>query len=87
MRPQTVVWSGNDAAVNGNTNWSDANNWSGGTPGPATNIFFFDAGASSTQGMVNNNVGSQATIFSLTYGNTNGFHTTQIGPGDSGRIQ
>ena len=31
---QTVVWSGNDAKANGNTNWSDANNWTGGTPGP-----------------------------------------------------
>ena len=42
---QTVVWNGNDATNNVNTNWSDANNWTGGTPGPATNICFFDPGA------------------------------------------
>ena len=33
--------------------------------------------------MVNNNVGAKTTIFSLEYGNTNGFHTTQIGPGST----
>ncbi len=78
---QTVVWNGHDATNNLNSNWSDANNWSGGVPGPATNIYFFDPGASIAKGVVKNIVDSNTTIFSLQYGNTNGFHTTQIGTG------
>ena len=76
---QNVVWSGNGA----NLNWSNATNWTGGTPGTATNIYFFDTGANGSQGVVNNIVGSNTTIFTLTYGNTNGFHTAQINSGDT----
>ena len=78
---QTIVWNGADAGINVNTNWSDANNWTGGIPGPATNICFFNPGVSATQGVVNNVVDASRTILSLQYGNTNGFHTTQINPG------
>jgi autotransporter-associated beta strand protein len=81
LAAQTVVWSGFDATNNINTNWSDVNNWSGGTPGPATNIYFFDAGANGIQGIVNNLVDANTRILSLQYGNTNGFHTTQIKSG------
>lgn len=76
----TVVWSGADA-VNGNTNWSDANNWSGGTPGPANSIYFFDPGSNASPGTVNNIVDGNTMILFLQYGNTNGFHTTQINSG------
>lgn len=75
---QTVVWSGSDANRNVNTNWNDASNWTGGTPGPATNICFYDTGANAVQGAVDNIVNVNTTILSLQYGNTNGFHTTQI---------
>jgi hypothetical protein len=54
LKAQTVVWSGLDATKNVNTNWSDANNWIGGTPGPATNICFFNPGANAAQGVVDN---------------------------------
>lgn len=80
---QTVVWSGVDAINNINTNWSDANNWSGGVPATQTSVCFYNGGASGTPGVVNNVVGSRATILSLKYGNTNGFHTTQINAGAS----
>jgi hypothetical protein len=40
LMAQTVIWSGHDATNNVSTNWSDVANWAGGTPGPATNIYF-----------------------------------------------
>src|ERR1700722_11757317 len=81
LMAQTVVWSGHDATNNVSTNWSDAANWSGGTPGTAANIYFFDPGANGMQGVVNSIVDGNTTILSLQYGNTNGSHTTQIKPG------
>src|SRR5579859_294842 len=78
---QTVIWSGADALSGVNTNWSDSTNWTGGAPGPATNIFLINSGANSAQGVVNNIVNNNTTISSLNYGNTNGFHTTQINAG------
>ncbi len=81
LMAQSVIWSGAGAVDGINTNWSDAANWAGGTPGPATNIYFFDPGANSGQGVVDNIVSSNTAILSLNYGNTNGFHTTQINAG------
>lgn len=78
---QTVAWSGVDAISQVNSNWSDANNWSGGTPRSNALIYFFDAGTNGARGVANNIVSSNTTIFSLEYGNTNGFHTTQISAG------
>jgi autotransporter-associated beta strand protein len=77
----TVIWSGADAFRNVSTNWSDANNWTGGMPGPGNNIYFFDQGSNGTAGVVNNVVDGNTTISTLQYGNTNGFHTTQINAG------
>ena len=74
-----VIWSGADASTN--ANWSDTNNWTGGTPALAANIYFFDQGSNGVQGVVNNLVNSNTAISSLQYGNTNGFHTTQINTG------
>ena len=76
-----VVWSGFDAISNVNTNWSDANNWSSGTPGPATSILLINAGAVTRQGSVNNILDVANTISMLQYANTNNFHTTQINSG------
>ncbi|HEX4120622.1 MAG TPA: glycosyl hydrolase family protein [Verrucomicrobiae bacterium] len=75
---QTVIWSGADALADVSTNWTDANNWTGGVPGHTESIDFFDAGANATQGVVDNIVNGNTTILSLQYGNTNGFHTTEI---------
>jgi hypothetical protein len=47
---QTVTWSGHDATDSINFDWSDVNNWTGGTPGPKTNICFLDPGANNTEG-------------------------------------
>ena len=77
----TVVWTGADAASNVNTNWSDSNNWSGGTPSSGNSIYFFDQGTNGTQGLVDNIVDNNTTMLYLDYGNTNGFHTTQINSG------
>jgi len=76
---QTVIWSGADSA--NSMNWSDANNWNGGSPGPANNIYFYNLGASTSQGTVNNIVTGNTGILSLQYANTNNFHTTQINLG------
>ena len=76
-----VIWSGVDATGNINTNWSDANNWSGGTPGATTSIQFFNAGAASAVNSVNNIVDTTTTVLTLQYANTNNFHTTLINPG------
>jgi autotransporter-associated beta strand protein len=81
MLAATVVWSGVDAMNNVNTNWSDANNWTGGTPGPAGSILFTNSGAVTTQGSINNIVDAGNTIMTLQYANTTNFHTTQINPG------
>lgn len=80
---QTIVWNGYDATNSVNLNWSDTTNWTGGTPGPATNVEFFDPGANGSQGLVNNVVTNNTRILSLEYGNTNGFHTTEINSGDT----
>lgn len=76
-----MVWTGADATGNVNTNWSDTNNWAGGTPAPGNSIYFFDQGANASQGALDNIVASNTTILLLQYGNTNGFHTTQINSG------
>ncbi|HEX3719953.1 MAG TPA: autotransporter-associated beta strand repeat-containing protein [Verrucomicrobiae bacterium] len=78
---QTVIWTGTDPLSNVSTNWSDANNWAGGIPWRTANICFFDTGVSGAEGSVNNIVDGSTTILSLEYGNTNGFHTTQIDSG------
>jgi len=76
-----VIWSGADVISNLNTNWSDATNWTGGTPGPSASVVFFDQGSNGIQGVVNNIVNSNTAISTLQYGNTNGFHATQINAG------
>ena len=76
--PDWAIWNGDGVA---NTNWSSSLNWLGGIPGSATNIFFYDLGAVSIAGSINNVVDTTTTVLSLQYGNTNNFHTTLIKPG------
>jgi fibronectin-binding autotransporter adhesin len=65
-----------------NTNWSTAGNWTpGGAPTPSNDVQFVDLGAVGTAGLTNNVVDASMTIGSLTYGQTNNFHTTLISPG------
>jgi regulation of enolase protein 1 (concanavalin A-like superfamily) len=73
------VWTG---ASGEDVIWSDGQNWGNGLPpGPGDNAKFYDLGALSAPGTVNNVVDSDATIASLQFGHTNGFHTTQIASG------
>ncbi|MEI8042471.1 MAG: autotransporter-associated beta strand repeat-containing protein [Verrucomicrobiota bacterium] len=79
VRPQ-VFWSGADAVVS--SNWSDALNWQEpGAPVSSDNVLFYDLGASATVSNINNIVTAHTTISSLTYGNTNNYHTTLVNPG------
>ena len=72
------VWS--PAGVN--TNWSTAGNWSpSGAPGSSNDVKFFDAGAVGTAGTTNNVVDTSSNVGSLTYGQTNNYHTTLIPSG------
>lgn len=74
----TNTWSGASAP---DLFWSTAGNWLGGTPA-ATNATMFDdtdaTGISGPYGTANNIVNASVAIQALKYGNTNGFHTTQI---------
>lgn len=72
-----IPWSGAGA----DDNWSTPGNWSGGTPSGVDDVFFIDDDATGTSGpwgAANNIVDAASTIQSLSYRNTNGFHTTQI---------
>jgi autotransporter-associated beta strand protein len=87
LAQSTVKWTGADIP-NGNLNWSDSANWSGGTP--PGNIVIFPGGpfpvTTNTIGAVNNIVDQSTTIAGLIYNNTNSalfpyFNTTFINPG------
>ncbi len=65
-----------------NTNWSTSGNWTpSGPPTSLNDVLFDDLGAAPSAGQVDNLVDSSLTIGSLTYGQTNNFHTTLINPG------
>ena len=80
--PGTLVWTGTN-------NWSVPQNWmnltSGGfgPPGISNDVVFTNLATVATSNTVNNIVNSDVTINSLTFNNTNGFHTTQIVPGST----
>ena len=62
-----------------NTNWSTSGNWTpSGAPTSSNDVQFVDLGAVGTAGLTNNVVDASMTIGSLTYGQTNNFHTTLI---------
>ena len=69
-----IIWS--PAGVD--TNWSNPNNWNtAATPNSGNDVYFIDLGLT-TAGIVDNVVNSNMSIGSLTYANTNNFHTTLI---------
>ncbi len=71
------VWT----PVGGDQNWSTGANWSPtGAPISSNDVLFIDLGAT-TPGTIDNIVDSTTTIGSLTYGQTNNSHTTQIAAG------
>src|ERR1035441_7491671 len=71
------VWT---AGVNGN--WSNPGNWSpSGAPGSSNDVQFSDLGLIGSAGTVDNTVDAAFTLGSLTYGQTNNYHTTLINPG------
>jgi hypothetical protein len=73
-----IIWT--PAGVN--TNWSTAGNWTPSGPPVSTNdVVFNDTGIAGAAGTVDNVVDSNFTIGSLTYGNTNNYHTTLIPSG------
>jgi hypothetical protein len=79
--PLAIVWSGGGGA---NQGWSSGSNWLGSiAPRSVDNVFFFDNGAVSTVSNVNNIVDGAfgGTVNSISYGNTNNFHTTLINSG------
>jgi hypothetical protein len=79
--PLNMVWSGGAGA---NQAWSNGTNWLASlAPRSVDNVFFFDTGGVSTVSNVNNVVDAAfgGTVNSISYGNTNNFHTTLINSG------
>lgn len=83
-----VTWNGADIVTNNNYNWSDANNWSGGTP--SGNIVIFPSApfpaSTNAAGLTNNIVDQNMTVAGLIYNDTNSatwpfYDTTFINPG------
>ncbi len=75
LRAATLDWTG---ASGTDSNWATPGNWSpAGPPGAADSARFFDLGAG-----IPSTVAANRSILSLTYGQTNGTHTTLI---DTGR--
>ena len=80
--PGTLLWTGTN-------NWSVPQNWTNltsggyGPPGISNDVIFTNIATVTTSNTVNNIVNSDVTINSLTFNNTNGFHTTQIVPGST----
>jgi hypothetical protein len=75
----TMTWTNGVAGY-----WTTNKSWTpNGVPGGGDNIQFFDLGATTPAGTVNNTVDTNINILSLQYGNTNNFHTTQIPSGET----
>jgi parallel beta-helix repeat protein len=82
--PGTLLWT---AASGSGINWSTSLNWTNtttpgnGPPGISNDVIFTNIAFAATSNTVDNIVNSSATINSLAFQNTNGFHTTQIAGG------
>lgn len=88
-----VTWTGADIVANGNYNWSDSANWSGGTP-PGNIVIFpnqpFPA-STNAPGATNNIVDQSMTVAGVIYNGINGsngvanvynyYYTTLFNPG------
>jgi autotransporter-associated beta strand protein len=80
LRGQSIWNATNNLSAN--TNWSSVVNWQpNGVPDVTSNVRFLDNAAEAAPGTVNNVVDATTTVGSLSYANTNGFHTTLIAPG------
>src|SRR5258708_20481224 len=78
--PPGKVWT----PAGANTNWSTAGNWNpSGSPGSTDDVQFFDGGGTNAAGVVDNVLDSSLAIGSLTFGQTNNFHTTLIASGQT----
>jgi hypothetical protein len=78
-----IVWSGGAGA---DKSWSNGSNWMGGlSPRAIDDVFFYDTGGVATASNVNNTVDANfaGTVNSVTFGNTNNFHTTSISAGST----
>ena len=72
------VWT--PGGVNGS--WLNVGNWSpSGAPGASNDVQFSDLGVVGSAGVVDNTVDAAFSLGSLTYGQTNNYHTTLISPG------
>jgi fibronectin-binding autotransporter adhesin len=72
----TKTWSG----TAGDLKWSTGGNWSGGVPTVTDDALFLTNDAAASAGTVNNIVDGSLSIQSLTFRNTNTWHTMQIDP-------
>jgi hypothetical protein len=81
--PGTLLWTNGAADINWSSvlNWTNLTSGGNGPPGTANDVVFSNVSTAATSGTVDNIVNDNATINSLTYENTNGFHTTQIAAG------
>ncbi|MGN6556045.1 MAG: beta strand repeat-containing protein, partial [Verrucomicrobiota bacterium] len=83
--PGSLVW--NTGSSSATTNWSAPLNWTNstaggnGVPGVSNDVLFASAGATAGSNQVDNVVDVNTSINSLTFANTNGYHTTLIAPG------
>ncbi len=74
----TDLWNGSA----GDLSWATAGNWTNGVPDATTDVYFQNDGAVSDTFTIDNIVGADTTIQSLTYIHTNGlYHNTQIADG------
>ncbi len=82
--PGTLLWT---AASGSGINWPTALNWTNittsgyGPPGISNDVVFTNIAAVTTGNSVDNIANISTAINSLTFNNTNGFHTTQIDDG------
>lgn len=78
-----LLWTGGGADNNWSTpqNWTNVTSGSYGPPGVSNDVIFTNFATVASSNLVNNVVNGDATINSLTFNNTNGFHAAQIVPG------
>ena len=82
--PGTLLWT---AASGSGISWSTPLNWTNlttpgnGPPGISNDVVFTNLAFAATSNSVDNVANTSTTIASLTFDNTNGFHTTQIASG------
>jgi hypothetical protein len=78
--PGWLMWKGTNNWSLGN-NWTNVNTGGAGAPGIANDVVFADLATVPGSNTVNSIVDGDATINSLVFTNTAGFHTVQINPG------